>query len=285
MEISYIDFEISPVGNVPIFFRRWGNGPKVLLVHGWLDTSLRWRRLGEYLSSHYEIWALDLPAFGQTSAIPLRYTTLEIYAEILEKFIAHVAKENGLHSLVGHSMGGLLSLLALKNSRCFTKRLIVCGASVTGIGYLKSLTAHTNTVTNCLMAFQTLPTMLRRSIIKLGSFLSFRSPRAAKNESRDLGDVDAPAAASLLKQVCACNLLYQLQLPASPIPSVNVLVMRGRYDPFTSHVAYVQLAEILGGTFYEFRDAGHSPMVEQPDRSYRVIRQFLEKTKPCFLNS
>ena len=273
METFHINLEIPPIGEIPIFLRRWGHGPKVLFLHGWLDTSLKWQRSGEHLSPHYQVWAPDLPGCGQTPAIPLRYTKFEIYAEILAKLIEHIDERKELHSLVGHSMGGLLSLLLLQKSHCSPKHLITCGAPIAGVRYLIPLTNRTNFVAKVLKTVQALPNALQTPFIRFGSLAGIRSQKIEKCQRQNLHEIDTATAAVLLKQICACNLLEQL----NPSPT-NVLVIRGQYDPFASRAASVQLAETLGGIFYEFKKAHHSPMLEQPDQFHRIIRQFLEKT-------
>ena len=271
METFYIDLKVLPIGEISIFIRKWGRGPKVLLTHGWLDTSLRWLYLGESLAEHYEVWALDLPGFGQTLALPLHHTTLETYAAILAELLYHITDGKELHGLLGHSMGGLLSLLLLKNS-LRAKRVIVCGAPVTGVKHVKPLADDADLVMKCLMAFRALPVGLRIPLVKFGSFVALRSWHVAKNERRTLSDIDVRAAAVLLKQVCTCNLLDQLK-PSS----ADVLVIRGQHDFFTSRLASEQLAENLNGVFYEFQGAHHAPMIEQPAHSYQVVKRFLDR--------
>lgn len=272
METFYINLEIPPIGTVPIFLRRWGQGPKVLFVHGWLDTSLKWQRIGEYLAPHHQVWALDLPGFGQTPAIPMRYTKFEIYAEILAKLIDHIGEAETLHSLVGHSMGGLLALLLLTKYPDATKHLVVCDAPIAGIWYLKPLANWTNFVTKGLKTLQALPHPLQSSLIRFGNLVGLRSWKIEKHQRQSVDETDPAAAATLLKQICACNLLEQL----TP-QSTNLLVIRGQYDPLVSHAASVQLAATFDGTFYEFEKAHHSPMLEQPDQFHHLIQQFLEK--------
>ena len=133
MEAFYVDFEVPPIGKLSVFVRRWGCGQKVLLVHGWMNTGLRWHYLAPYLASQYEVWALDLPGFGQTPPIPLYYTTLEIYSEIVAKLIEQISEGEVLQGLVGHSMGGILSLSLLKQPNFTVNRIIASGTPVTGV--------------------------------------------------------------------------------------------------------------------------------------------------------
>ena len=272
METFYINLEIPPIGTVPIFLRRGGDGPKVLFVHGWLDTSLKWERIGEHLSPHYQVWALDLPGFGQTPAIPMRYTKFEIYAEILAKLIDHIGEGETLHSLVGHSMGGLVSLLLLTKYPDSTNHLIVCGAPVSGVWYLRPLANWTQFVTQGLKTLQALPRTLQSPLIRFGNMVGLRSWKIEKHQRQNLNTTDPATASTLLKQICDCSLLERLTPRAT-----NLLVIRGQHDPIVSRAASVQLAETFDGTFYEFEKAHHSPMLEQPDQFHHLIQQFLEK--------
>ena len=64
-------FQISQVevsGNT-IFVRRYGNGPAILLVHGFPRTSLMWRFLAPKLAEHHTVICIDLRAYGR-SGIP-----------------------------------------------------------------------------------------------------------------------------------------------------------------------------------------------------------------------
>ena len=275
MEAFHVDFEVPPIGKIPVFVRRWGCGPKVLLVHGWMNTSQRWHTLALSLASQYEVWALDLPGFGQTPPVPLCYATLEIYSEIVAKLIERIYEGEVLHGLVGHSMGGILSLLLLKQPNLAMNRIIASGTPVTGVHYMKFLANHPRVVATCLRITQRLPTALRKLTAKRLNFGSRRLGDTAKTNPKNPREVHAPTAATLLKQICNCNLFSDLQ-PLLSGTSEHVLIMRGQHDPFNSHDDSVQLAQVLGGIFHEFRGARHSPLLEQPEKSYPILRQFLE---------
>ena len=64
-------FESSLVdvsGNT-IFVRRYGNGPAILMVHGFPRTSLMWRFLAPKLAETHTVICVDLRAYGG-SGIP-----------------------------------------------------------------------------------------------------------------------------------------------------------------------------------------------------------------------
>ncbi|CAM2006010.1 alpha/beta fold hydrolase [Acanthopleuribacter pedis] len=100
--------ETVTVTGCPINTLRWGNPdhPGVLLVHGGLAHAQWWRFIAPLLSEHYYVVALDLSGHGDSGH-------RDSYdAHWLEEIITvrHTAGFNGPPVLVGHSMGGLLSV-------------------------------------------------------------------------------------------------------------------------------------------------------------------------------
>jgi haloacetate dehalogenase len=60
--------QIGVAGNKS-FYRRYGQGPAILLVHGFPRTSLIWRFLARKLSANHTVICVDLRAYGR-SGIP-----------------------------------------------------------------------------------------------------------------------------------------------------------------------------------------------------------------------
>jgi pimeloyl-ACP methyl ester carboxylesterase len=55
------------VGDADIFYRRAGNGPPVLLIHGWPQHSLMWHTIGPLLAKHFTVIAPDQRGAGMSS--------------------------------------------------------------------------------------------------------------------------------------------------------------------------------------------------------------------------
>lgn len=84
-----------------------GHGPPLVLVHGLGGSHVNWCSIAPALAKHHRVLALDLPGFGRT---PIRKTTnLDDNAALIAQFIGAVA--GGRATLVGNSMGGLLSMM------------------------------------------------------------------------------------------------------------------------------------------------------------------------------
>lgn len=86
-----------------------GDGPTVLLVHGWGD---RGSRLGAFINplvaAGFRVVGVDLPAHGDS---PGRRTNAY---ELAEAIRATAAATGGVSAVVAHSMGGVETLLALR---------------------------------------------------------------------------------------------------------------------------------------------------------------------------
>jgi pimeloyl-ACP methyl ester carboxylesterase len=86
-----------------------GNGPVILLVHGWGGWA---SRLGAFVKplveTGHQVVGMDLPAHGSSSG--RRTNPFEMADALLE-----VARCTGpVHALISHSFGGIVSLLAME---------------------------------------------------------------------------------------------------------------------------------------------------------------------------
>ncbi|MEA2294022.1 MAG: hypothetical protein QOE86_1661 [Solirubrobacteraceae bacterium] len=93
---------------------REGSGPPLLLVHGIGHSLACWRQVTPRLAASHEVYAIDLPGFGESA--PLAGTpTLAALAEACTAFMASHGHER-FHA-AGNSLGGGLSLhLALEGT-------------------------------------------------------------------------------------------------------------------------------------------------------------------------
>lgn len=99
------------------------DSPVLLLVHGFAGSVYTWREVIPLLSDKYRVIALDLPGFG-LSEKPLDFDyCYDSQGEIVKKFII----EKDLHDviLVGHSMGGNITLHAARNNHLVSSLILM----------------------------------------------------------------------------------------------------------------------------------------------------------------
>lgn len=90
---------------------RWGHGPAVLLVHGFEGNRTQFAAIIEALLDRgLSVVALDVPAHGESAGDEL--TAVKFIAAI-ERTLARLGP---VHAVVGHSLGGAMSLYAIAHS-------------------------------------------------------------------------------------------------------------------------------------------------------------------------
>ena len=112
MEVPGASAELVPEpdlgGRVMLYRAGRRDGPPVVLVHGLGQNGARdWSRLIPALADGYAVYALDLPGFGQSDKGNRLYSPAS-FARAIENVIG--PRVGGRFTLIGHSMGGAVSL-------------------------------------------------------------------------------------------------------------------------------------------------------------------------------
>jgi len=92
-----------------ISYRVAGEGPRVMLVHGFAEDQDVWRYQAPLIASKYRLIIPDLPGSGNSGRIP--EISMESMAEVLRQILAtETNDEYKAATMVGHSMGGYITL-------------------------------------------------------------------------------------------------------------------------------------------------------------------------------
>jgi pimeloyl-ACP methyl ester carboxylesterase len=109
-----VSFVSKPFGPVDVHVRTYGNGPPLLLVHGFMTSSYSWRYVFAALGDRYTLVAPDLIGSGRSSKPDHTYDAGSLATSIGETIDAL-----GLRGVptVGNSLGGYLCMrLALEDA-------------------------------------------------------------------------------------------------------------------------------------------------------------------------
>lgn len=93
--------------DVTIKYLRGGRGEPLIMLHGFGADKDNWTRIAKHLSKHYDVIALDIPGFGEsTQTLALDY---DVFSQVrrLESF-ANALNIEQFH-LAGSSMGGYIA--------------------------------------------------------------------------------------------------------------------------------------------------------------------------------
>ncbi len=106
-------------GHAVRFFHWAGDGPRVLLAHGWESNASRWEALVRALQRHgYDIVAPDAPSHGLSGGETFN---VALYADALRELMASLRPQ----TLIGHSAGGMAAVFLLYNHPELTPQNLV----------------------------------------------------------------------------------------------------------------------------------------------------------------
>jgi haloacetate dehalogenase len=123
---SFKTGEIDVAGN-KIFYRLYGQGPAILMVHGFPRTSLMWRDLAPKLAGNNTVICVDLRAYGR-SGIPASADDHFPYSKrAMAKELVEVMVKLGFptFTLIGHDRGGRVAYRMALDHPKNVKRLAV----------------------------------------------------------------------------------------------------------------------------------------------------------------
>ncbi|HET8754276.1 MAG TPA: alpha/beta hydrolase [Salinimicrobium sp.] len=113
---------VVPSINREIVVYNYGEfGKKILLVHGWSGSGTQLAVLAKaLLESGYSVTSFDAPAHGKA---PGKISMMPFFSEAIH----HLNETKGpFEAVIGHSLGGMASLKALKDGMQ-TKKLVIIG--------------------------------------------------------------------------------------------------------------------------------------------------------------
>lgn len=256
-----------------------GHGPDVLLIHGWASSGRMWSPLMRALQPTARLWAVDLYGFG-ASPRPLDGPMPDV--NLHTRMVADFCDQHGIRpaAVIGHSMGGMLTLKLALTRPDLARGLVLISAVVTGryghpINLNKLVASEWG---NFAMAKSKPLWMLAQSDV-LAALLStpwYMSEADRRRTMEDFQRTSWQAAIFALLSIARENL--ETHLSSLPNPA---LIIVGAKDftvpPDESRLAARRLRD---SRLLELPDSHHHPLEEQPERVIEAVRQFL--IERCF---
>jgi pimeloyl-ACP methyl ester carboxylesterase len=102
--------------------------PTIVLIHGYLSSTFSFRRLIPLLAKEYRVIALDLPPFGKSEKSKRFFYTYGNLANIVIELLEILSIKDIV--LIGHSMGGQISLHVIKQRPELVRKVVLlCSSS------------------------------------------------------------------------------------------------------------------------------------------------------------
>lgn len=100
-----------------------------LLVHGWSSSWYAMSPLMGILAQRFRVIAVDLPGYGESPPFLLR-ATIPAYVDLLADLIVDLTKDPVI--LVGHSMGGMISITLALRYPALVERMVLISPTISG---------------------------------------------------------------------------------------------------------------------------------------------------------
>lgn len=262
-------------------YRSVGSGPrKVILVHGLAARSETWADLIPlFPSATYTVYLLDLLGSGESSKPRSADYTIRAHSRRLLSFI----EAEGLHgvTLVGHSLGGAVVLLAAVEAMERRDRTLLGGMVIIGgPGFIQRLPLMAEIFRSRLAAALFVALYAPDIWVKSGLKMAYHDHRLVDRQhiARYAPCYRDKEAKRALVQTCRSLVPVDQQeiIDRYQYLDLPVLLLWGRHDHIVPLSQGTRLeAAIPGARLNIIEECGHNPQEERPAETFAVIDAFI----------
>lgn len=247
-----------------------GQGPALVLAHGWPWSSFAWHRVIPALADRFTVHWYDMPGYGHSAMDPDRPTSLDVQGEIFAWMLRHFGLSRP--HVVAHDFGGAVSLRAHLLHGIDYARLVLMNVVALrpwGSGFFDHVGRHVD-------AFTGLPPHIHEAVARA----YIRGALIGDIDAADVEGLVAPwlteaGRISFYRQFAQADERYTAEVePLYGSLRCPVAILWGEDDPWIPLARGRGLHTLIpGSTFVTLPGVGHLPQLEAPER---VARHLLE---------
>ena len=250
-----------------VHYEVYGRGRPVILLHGWLGSWGLWQETMTYLGQYYRTYALDFWGFGESGKKRDSYAVQD-FVSLVNQFMEHLGITRA--PLVGHSMGGTVSLSAAIQYPHRVQKVVVIGSPIVG----SSLSFLLKMFGRRPIAFVVYKNLwVFRLFYRTLAPLYTRDHRWPQMMDRDLSSTTLESfllSIASLRRTDLRPLLNQVKIPA--------MGMYGNRDIVVHPGQWKAMAEgIPQAVIKRYDNAGHFIMLDAPKNFMETLRDFLNQ--------
>lgn len=249
-----------------VHYETLGRGRPVLLLHGWLGSWELWRQTLDILSEEYKVYALDFFGFGESRDHRGNFT-VDNYVQSVDQFMEQMGIVRA--PLIGHSMGGTVSLAAAVRSPERIVKVAVIGSPIDGksLNWLLKLSGHRGTA----RVFWTAPALLKAFLRLYGFYIARDGRKVGSMIVKDVSKINVDSFFQSIGTLRETDLRGQIDGLTLPVLGVygphDRIVNPDQAKMLKAHVPHSEIAWMKG--------SGHFPMMDEPDAFHEHINAFL----------
>lgn len=249
-----------------VHYEVYGRGRPVILLHGWLGSWGLWQETMSYMGRYYRTYALDFWGFGESGKKRDSYDVQD-FVSLVDQFMEQLGISQA--PLVGHSMGGTVSLSVAIQYPQRVRKVVVVGSPIVGssLNFLLKLFGQrpvAYVVYNNMWGF--------RLFYHLLAPLYSKDKRWPEMMDRDLSKITLESFLYSIASLRKTDLrprLNEIKIPAM-----------GMYGDKDIVVHPAQWKDMLAGIPHarieRFHEAGHFIMLDDPQRFSETLKNFLD---------
>lgn len=250
-----------------VHYETYGSGPPVILLHGWLGSWGTWRTTFEALGNEFRTYALDFWGFGESDKRRVQFRVSD-FVELVDQFMDRLGIPSA--PLVGHSMGGTVSMAVAIHHPQRVQKFAVVGSPVDG----RSLNPFLKLAGQPGIAkvVWSSPALFRLGMSLYAPFVSRKKGRVFYEMI--VQDTSVTTLESFFQSIRSLHHTdLSSELSGVNIPALGVYGARDVIVNPNQHKAFKR--HIPNSTIQFMSGSGHFPMLDEPDKFNEGLRQFL----------
>ncbi|MCA9885642.1 MAG: alpha/beta hydrolase [Anaerolineae bacterium] len=254
-----------------VHYEVYGRGRPVILLHGWLGSWALWRDTIEELGKEFRTYAIDFYGYGDSTEHTGDFSVSN-HVELVNQFMEKLGIVKA--PLVGHSMGGTVSLAVAARYPEKVVKVAVIGSPIEGQS-LNPLLKMVGYKGIAQLAYKT-PFVLPITIYLLTHLGSRNSGRIHRMVREDASKVSLNAffqSIGTLRDTDLSDDLHDLEMP--------ILGCYGKSDIIVSPKQGKVLCDVAATAREEwFSQSGHFPMMDEQEKFLKTLTEFLKQDVP-----
>ncbi len=249
-----------------VHYEVYGHGRPVILLHGWLGSWGLWQETMSHLSRGFRTYALDFWGFGESGKKRDTYA-IQDFVGLVVQFMEKLGIAEA--PLIGHSMGGTVSLSVAIQHPQRVRQVVVIGSPIVGssLSFLLKMFGQRMIAS---IVYHNL-WLLKLGFRVLAPFYT-RDPRWPDMMDRDLSRTTLE---SFLTSIASLHrtdlrpLLNKINIPAMGMyGDKDIVVHPKQWIPMQRGIPHARIER--------FNTAGHFIMLDEPLRFVHTLLDFLD---------
>ena len=235
-----------------------GQGPDLVLLHGWGSSSKVWQACIDELSLKFKIWCVDLPGHGDSYAIKWDHSA-EQGVELLAKALPQTC------SIIGWSLGGLVAQLF---SRQFPQRIVKLMLIASTAKFIASAEWPYGMHKDALLNFSQQYAKAPQQTLKRFIALQVLNSKSARHTLSVLSGALSDQQRHLTKIQWGLQWLQEIDLRTdTTLGALPIELLHGENDQVASINAAQQTTSVWSNAKLErIANAGHAPFISHSKR-------------------